>query len=94
MIGEENFVSISEVRDKTTTVFKTLPKFGKRFVMSKNKPLGVIISLEEYNNISRIPLAEPDDWEKTAIQADIESENDDPGVEAFEFLKKLQNNEI
>ncbi|MDA9129092.1 type II toxin-antitoxin system Phd/YefM family antitoxin [Candidatus Gracilibacteria bacterium] len=92
MIAEDNFVSISEVRDNTSHFFKTLPKARKRFVMSHNKPVGVVMSLEEYNH-SQIPVAEPDQWEIEATLKDLES-IDDEGVDAFEFLAQLQQKDV
>ena len=87
MIWDDNFVSISEVRDNTTMVFKNLPKTRKRFVMSRNKPIGVVMSIDEYN-ATQIPIEKPDTWEIDAINRDLES-MDDIWVDAFEFLEEL-----
>jgi len=96
MIQDDNFVSISEVRDNTTTVFKTLPKAWRRFVMSRNKPVWVMMSMDEYN-ATQIPIVEPDQWEIDAIEkyeADKKAWTIDEREDAFEFLKKLQNGDI
>ena len=84
MIAEDNFVSISEVRDNTSQFFKTLPKSRKRFVMSHNKPVGVVMSLEEYNTLN------PENYETAEEKkAYLNSLDDTDEVEAFSFLETL-----
>jgi len=92
MIWDDSFVSISEMRDNTSNIFKTLPKTRKRFVMSKNKPIGVVMSIDEYN-LSQIPAVEPDQWEIDAINEDLET-MDDRWIDAFEFLEKLKKGNV
>ena len=93
MIHEENFVSLWEIAKNTKSVFTSLPKTRKRFVMENDKPVWVVMSIDEYN-MSQIPVVEPDEWEIDAI-AEFEknklSWNIEEWVDAFEFLEKLQN---
>jgi hypothetical protein len=39
MITQENYISISDLRDKTAQVVKDLGKSGKKIVLSQNKPV-------------------------------------------------------
>jgi PHD/YefM family antitoxin component YafN of YafNO toxin-antitoxin module len=59
MISADTYISISDVRDKTSTVMKDINHIGKKIILSQNKPIGVFLSIEEYNNMTK--LAFPDD---------------------------------
>ncbi len=89
MISTDTYISISDVRDKTTTVIKDINQIWKKIILSQNKPIGVFLSIEEYNNMTK--LAFPDTMatqdEEKAFKQSSHGEN---GVEAFDFLVKLQ----
>lgn len=89
MITERNFVSISDLRDKTSAVLKDVNIFGKKIVLSQNKPIGIFLSIAEYNHMQKLSFerekATPDD-----IRAYANSSHGDEGVEAFSFLETLR----
>jgi len=39
MIIQDSYVSISDIRDKTSSVIKDLEKTGEKIVLSQNKPV-------------------------------------------------------
>ena len=89
MIQTDAFVSISDVRDKTTTVMKDIDIIWKKIILSQNKPIWVFLSISEYNNMMK--LAFPDDVAtKPEVQAYKQSSHGENWVEAFDFLEKLQ----
>jgi prevent-host-death family protein len=53
MITEKNFCSISDVRDKTSSVMKEVNLYGKKIILSQNKPVGVLLSITEYNALQK-----------------------------------------
>lgn len=89
MIVEDSFVSISELRDKTSSVVKSAQKSWKKIILSQNKPVGVFLSVEEYNNMRKLAFeSEPATAED--IKAYAKSSHGKDGVEAFSFLDSLQ----
>jgi len=54
MVLERNFTSVSNVRDKTTAFVKDVNKFWKKIVLSQNKPIFIALSIDEYNNMSKL----------------------------------------
>lgn len=89
MISENHYVSISDVRDRTTHVIKSLDAVGTKIVLSQNKPVGVFLSVEEYNNLKKLSFLH----EKASsedIQAYQKSSHATDGVEAFSFLQSLK----
>ena len=89
MITEDSFVSISDVRDHTSSVIKWLNKSGTKIVLSQNKPVWVFLSVESYNNLKKSAFlkekASQDD-----IKAYKKSSHGMDGVEAFSFLSTLK----
>ncbi len=89
MITEDQYVSISEVRDQTTRVIKSLGQVGKKIILSQNKPVGIFLSIQEYNTLKKLSfLQENATWED--IQAYQKSSHGRDGVEAFSFLESLK----
>lgn len=88
MISERNFVSISDLRDKTSSVLKDVNAFGKKIVLSQNKPIGVFLSIGEYNNMQKLNF-EKEKATAEDIRAYAKSSHGDDGVEAFGFLENL-----
>lgn len=88
MIQEDEFISISHLRDNTSTVVKKLPQVGKQIILSNNKPVGVFLSIESYNKLkkSQFPVSFMTAEEKTALK---ESSHGKDSVEALNFLKNL-----
>ncbi len=89
MITLDNFVSISDLRDKTSQVIKDVSKIWKKIVLSQNKPIWVFLSIEEYNALQKVAFekekATPED-----IKAYKESSHWETWVEAFSFLSSLK----
>lgn len=89
MIQEDTYISISDVRDKTTSVIQSLNKVGTKIVLSQNKPVGVFLSIERYNALKKTAFLK-----ESAQQQDIEaykkSSHGRDGVEAFSFLESLK----
>jgi len=89
MIVADSYVSISDVRDKTSSVIKWLNKIGTKIVLSQNKPVWVFLSVDTYNNLKKSSFlrekATADD-----IKAYKESSHWKDSVEAFSFLKTLK----
>ncbi len=89
MLTLDNFVSISDLRDKTSQVVKDIWKIWKKIVLSQNKPIWVFLSIEEYNALQKVAFEkEKATWED--IKAYKESSHAKDGVEAFSFLKSLK----
>ena len=88
MITTTSFASISDLRDKTATIVKELPRW-KKIILSQNKPIAVMMSIEEYNMMLEL-------WIKTAkatkeeIKAYKKSSHWKEWVEAFSFLSSLK----
>ncbi len=89
MIIDQEFISISDLRDRTTKVVKDVQTDGKRIVMSKNKPIGIFLSIEEYNRMKKLNFEKEQATEED-IQAYKESSHGKDGVEAFSFLDSLK----
>lgn len=89
MILEKNFVSISDLRDKTAKIIKDINIVWKKIVLSQNKPIWVILSIDEYNSMQKLNFekekATPED-----IKAFQQSSHWDEWVEAFSFLQSLK----
>ncbi len=89
MLIENNFVSISDLRDKTSLVMKDILIVGKKIVLSQNKPIWIFLSIEEYNSMQKVAF----DKEKANdndIKAYKESSHWIDWVEAFSFLESLK----
>lgn len=54
MLTEQNFVSISDLRDHTSSVVKEVNLIGKKIVLSQNKPVGILLSIAEYNTMQKL----------------------------------------
>jgi len=89
MITNANFVSISELRDKTSLVMKDLKNVWKKIVLSQNKPIWIFLSIETYNTMQKSnfekELANEDD-----IIAYKKSSHSKSWTEAFAFLESLK----
>ncbi len=89
MITERNFVSISDLRDRTSSVLKDVNIFGKKIVLSQNKPVWVFLSIAEYNNMQKLSfereIATPDD-----VILYKKSTHGDTWIEAFSFLESIR----
>lgn len=88
MILEKNFVSISDLRDKTAQVVKEVSIVWKKIVLSQNKPIWVILSIEEYNNMQKLSFEKEKATQKD-IKAYQKSTHWEDWVEAFGFLQSL-----
>ena len=89
MIIEDSYISISDVRDKTSSVIKSLHKTGEKIILSQNKPVWVFLSVEAYNNLKKVSFLQEKATEDD-IKAYKESSHWKDGVEAFSFLKTLK----
>ena len=89
MILSENFVSISDVRDKTSSVMKSVNCVWKKIILSQNKPIWMFLSIDEYNNMLKLnfnkEIATDED-----ISAYKNSSHGQNGIEAFEFLDNIK----
>lgn len=89
MITNDSYVSISDVRDKTSSVIKWLNKVGTKIVLSQNKPVWVFLSIDAYNNLKKVSFLR-----EKATKSDIETYKQSSHwknwVEAFNFLKTLK----
>lgn len=89
MLTIDNFVSISDLRDKTSQVVRNISKIWKKIVLSQNKPIWVFLSIEEYNALQKVAFlkekATPED-----IKTYKESSHWETWVEAFSFLDSLK----
>ncbi len=89
MLTEKNFVSISELRDNTSKVVKDTKNIGKRIILSQNKPVGVFLSIDEYNALKKVSFET-----EVATVNDIKSYKNSShwkdSVEAFSFLSDLK----
>jgi prevent-host-death family protein len=89
MITKTSFASISELRDKTATIVKQVNTTGKKIILSQNKPVGVLLSIDEYNALLKLSFpAEKASLED--IRAYQQSSHWKDGVEAFSFLDGLE----
>lgn len=89
MITERNFVSISDLRDRTSSVLKDVNISGKKIVLSQNKPIGVFLSIAEYNHMQKLSF-EKEKATSEDMAAYSKSSHGDNGVEAFSFLETLR----
>jgi exosome complex RNA-binding protein Rrp4 len=89
MIVTDSYVSISDVRDKTSSVIKWLNKIGTKIVLSQNKPVWVFLSVDAYNNLKKVSFLKEKATEDD-IKAYKESSHWTDWVEAFSFLKTLK----
>lgn len=89
MILEKNFVSISDLRDKTTQVVKDIWIIWKKIVLSQNKPIGVFLSIDEYNAMQKVAF-EKEKASNYDIKGYKESSHGQTWVEAFSFLESLK----
>ncbi len=53
IIEEKKFVSSTELKNNTKTVLDTTDNLGEVFIMNNNKPRAVLISVDQYNSLSR-----------------------------------------
>lgn len=89
MLIENNFVSISDLRDKTSRVIKDLSKVGKKIILSQNKPIWIFLSIEEYNAMQKLSF-EKEKASADDIKAYKDSSHWTDWVEAFNFLNSLK----
>lgn len=89
MIRENNFVSISDLRDHTSQIMKDISRDGTKIILSQNKPIGVFLSIEQYNAMKKVAF-ERENATYEDIHAYQKSSHGQDGVEAFSFLKSLQ----
>lgn len=89
MLTVDNFVSISDLRDKTSQVVKSISKVWKKIVLSQNKPVWVFLSIEEYNTLQKVAF-EKEKAMLEDIKAYKESSHWEAWVEAFSFLNSLK----
>ncbi len=88
MISTTSYVSISDLRDKTATIVKELPQW-KKIILSQNKPVGVFMSVDEYNTLLKLSFYS-EKASKEDIKAYKESSHWKDSVEAFSFLDNLK----
>jgi len=89
MIIQDSYVSISDIRDKTSSVIKELDKIGTKIILSQNKPVWVFLSVSQYNNLKKTAFLREQATEND-IKAYKESSHWTDWVEAFSFLKWLK----
>ncbi len=89
MIVKDSYVSISDVRDKTSSVIKWLNKIGTKIILSQNKPVWVFLSIDTYNNLKKVSFLK-EKATKDDIKAYKQSSHGIDWVEAFSFLKTLK----
>lgn len=89
MLTASSFASISDLRDKTASIVKQVNTTGKKIILSQNKPVGVFLSIDEYNALLKLsfPAEKATPQEIKAYQA---SSHGEEAVEAFAFLDALQ----
>jgi len=89
MIETDSYVSISDVRDRTSSVIKWLNKIGTKIILSQNKPVWVFLSVDTYNNLKKVSFLR-----ERATEDDIKAYKDSSHwtdwSEAFSFLKTLK----
>jgi len=89
MIIADSYVSISDIRDKTTSIIKSLNNVWTKIVLSQNKPVWVFLSIDNYNNLKKCSFLK-----EKATECDIKAYKDSShwsdGVEAFSFLQSLK----
>lgn len=88
MITATDFVSISDLRDNTATIVKKLPQW-KKIILSQNKPVGVFMSIDEYNFLLKLSFP-TEKATKQDIKAYQQSTHWKDSVEAFSFLDSLK----
>ena len=89
MIIQDSYVSISDIRDKTSSVIKELNKIGTKIILSQNKPVWVFLSISKYNNLKKTAFLR-EQATKDDIKAYKESSHWSEWTEAFSFLKSLK----
>ena len=89
MIIQDSYISISDVRDKTSSVIKSLNKTGEKIILSQNKPVWVFLSVEKYNSMKKSAFLR-EEATQDDIKAYKESSHWSEGVEAFSFLSTLK----
>lgn len=89
MISEKNFVSVSDLRDRTSSVIKDISLVWKKIVLSQNKPIWIFLSIEEYNAMQKVAF-EKEKATLEDIKAYKESSHWESWVEAFSFLESLK----
>lgn len=89
MIHDSEFCSISDLRDRTTSVVKSAQKTWKKIILSQNKPVGIFLSIDEYNNMKKLAFsAEPATTQD--MNAYKKSSHGKDWVEAFSFLESIK----
>lgn len=88
MIRQSNYISISELKNNTATIIRELP-IWKKIILSQNKPIAVIMSINEYNMMLELWF-KTDEATKEEIKAYKESTHWKEWVEAFSFLSSLK----
>ena len=65
----DNYVSITQLQKNTNSCLENINEVGMKVVLSNNKPKAIILSLSEFEYISKKwqHFIEPDEWEKQAI---------------------------
>ena len=89
MIISDYYISISDLRDKTSNIIKDLKNIWTKIVLSKNKPVWVFLSIEKYNLLKKSAFLREQATEED-IKAYKESSHWKESVEAFSFLNSLK----
>ena len=88
MIRATDYASISDLKENTSTILRELPKW-KKIIFSQNKPVAVIMSIEEYNMMLKLWFG-TDAATPKEIKAYKASSHWKEWVEAFSFLDALK----
>ena len=89
MIIADSYVSISDIRDKTSSIIKSLNTVWTKIVLSQNKPVWVFLSIDNYNNLKKASFLKEKATEDD-INAYKNSSHWSDWVEAFSFLNSLK----
>ena len=88
MIRPSDYISISNLKNNTATIVRELPKW-KKIILSQNKAIAVIMSINEYNMMLELWIKKAKAT-KEEIKAYKESTHWKEWVEAFSFLSSLK----
>lgn len=68
----DSFLSTTDLQKNTKNCFSSLDKVGKKVILSNNKPRAMLLSIKEYERLSKydspFPHVTPDEHEIVAIR--------------------------
>lgn len=84
ILNAQNTKSVTDLREKAIQLLNQLKKGGPTFIMHRNKPKAVMLSIDEYANL----LGMVEDYFDAQLAKELEGNPEKSGITLEELSKK------